>query len=79
MYIMTKIISLTNDVYSKLKKIKGSRSFSQEINELIDKSNTRGDVKSLRKFMGVWSKEEGERLQKQIANDRKNAKSRFFP
>ncbi len=75
---MTKIISLTNNVYEKLKKVKGTRSFSQEIDELIDKADQKGDVKSLREFVGVWSKEKGERLKKEIEISRKNAKPRQF-
>jgi predicted CopG family antitoxin len=78
MYTMTKIISLTNEVYTKLKKLKKNRSFSQEINELIEKSNTKGEVSSFRNFMGTWSKAEAKAFQKQIAQDRKNAKPRYF-
>jgi hypothetical protein len=41
-------------------------------------SSKKGDVKELRKFMGVWSKAEGERFQKEIAKSRKRAVPRFF-
>ena len=75
---MTKIISLTNGVYMKLKKLKKSRSFSQEIDELIEKSRGKGDVKALRNFMGAWSKAEAAAFQKEVATSRKNAKPRVF-
>jgi predicted CopG family antitoxin len=75
---MTKIISLTNEVYMKLKKLKKNRSFSQEINELIEKSSRKGDVKTLRNFLGAWTKEEAATVQKEIAAGRKNAKPRVF-
>lgn len=78
MYTMTKIISLTNEVYAKLKKLKKNRSFSQEINELIEQSNAKGDVRLFRSFMGTWSKAEAKAFQNQIAQDRKNAKPRYF-
>lgn len=75
---MTKIISLTNEVYAKLKRVKKNRSFSQEIDELIEKNNEKGSVKNLRKFMGVWSRAEAAAFQKAIAESRKNAKPRSF-
>lgn len=75
---MTKIISLTNEVYTELKKLKKNKSFSQEIKELIEKSNKKGDIKEILKFHGIWTKEEGRKFQEQIARDRKNAKPRVF-
>jgi len=77
---MTKIISLTNAVYEKLKMMKKGRSFSQEIDQLIESvaSSKMGNMDELFKYAGIVSKEEGAALQKQIAKDRKNAKSRFF-
>lgn len=77
-YIMTKIISLTNEVYEKLKRLKKEKSFSQEINELIERSSAKGDIRELRKFMGTFSRTEAEALQKEIAKSRKNAKPRVF-
>ncbi|MGH2638796.1 MAG: antitoxin VapB family protein [Rhabdochlamydiaceae bacterium] len=77
-YTMTKIISLTNEVYAKLKKLKNGRSFSREIDELIEKSSTKGDVREFRKFMGMWSKADAKAFQKEVAAARKNAKPRYF-
>jgi predicted CopG family antitoxin len=75
---MTKIISLTNEVYEKLKKLKKNMSFSKEIDELIEKSSEKGDVRNLRKFMGVWTKTEATAFQKEVAESRKNARPRSF-
>ncbi len=73
---MTKIISLTDEVYGKLRALKGNRSFSGEIGELIDKASTKGDVKSLRGLLGAWSRTEAAAFQKEISESRKNMKPR---
>ncbi len=75
---MTKIISLTDAVYTKLKGIKKNKSFSREIDELLENSSKKGDVKELMKYFGSWSRAEGERFQKEIAKSRKRALSRSF-
>ncbi len=77
-YIMTKIVSLTNEVYSTLKRMKKNKSFSEEIKELIVRAGTKGDVKELRKFMGVWSKEDAKAFSKEITAARKSSKHRYF-
>ncbi len=78
---MTKTISLTNEVYSKLKKLKklkGGKSFSEEINDLLEKAEPKGDIKSLKKFMGVLSKPEAKAFQREISIARSKAKPRVF-
>lgn len=77
---MTKIISITNSVYEKLKRLKKGRSFSQEIDELVENaaSSKKGDLKELFKYAGILSDEEAEELRKIVAEGRKNAKARVF-
>ncbi len=75
---MTKIISLTDAVYMKLKGLKKNKSFSREIDELLESSSKKGDVKELMKYFGSWSKAEGERFQREIARSRKRAVPRSF-
>ncbi len=77
---MTKIISITNSVYEKLKRLKKGRSFSQEIDELVENaaSSKKGDLKELFKYAGILSAEEAEELRKIVAEGRKNAKARVF-
>ncbi|MGD0729014.1 MAG: antitoxin VapB family protein [Candidatus Micrarchaeaceae archaeon] len=75
---MTKIISLTNEVYDKLKKLKKNKSFSKQINELLERSNLKGDINEILKYSGVWTKEEGKKFQEEISRSRKKAKPRFF-
>ena len=43
-----------------------------------ESSSKKGDIKELMKYSGRWSRAEGERFQKKIAKNRKNAKPRFF-
>ena len=77
---MTKIISITNSVYEKLKRLKKGRSFSQEIDELVENaaSSKKGDLKELFKYAGILSDEEAEELREIVAEGRKNAKARVF-
>ncbi len=77
---MTKIISLTNEVYEKLRKMKNNRSFSNEINDLIESaaSSKKGSLSEVLKYAGTVSKKDAEALRKEVERGRKNAKPRFF-
>lgn len=75
---MTKIISLTNEVYGKLKKLKKNRSFSKQINELIEKAEVKNNVKDLREFLGLWGKAEAKSFLKEIESSRKSTRTRYY-
>ena len=70
---MTKVITISDDVYEKLSKLKGNKSFSQVINELIEYyNNTRkGRVEALDMIFGIISEEEAKELEKEVEEFRK--------
>ena len=77
---MVKIISITNAVYEKLKKrkLKNKKSFSEEIDELMETANKGGDVKLLRNYLGRWNSTYAKELAAKIAADRKKIHPRSF-
>mgnify|MGYP001613688283 FL=1 len=70
---MTKIISISDDAYDELKKLKRDMSFSKIILDLskIKRKN------SIMNFAGIIDKEEGERMLKMIKEERKLKSGRF--
>ncbi len=60
---MPKTISISDDVYEKLVGIKGKRSFSEVIRDLIEK---RGNWELLAIAFGTRSEEEVEKLKKEV-------------
>lgn len=44
---MSKLIAVTDEIYSQLSKMKGKRSFSEELRELIEKEQRRKDISAL--------------------------------
>ena len=60
---MTKTISISDDVYDLLVKIKGKRSFSEVIRDLIKKE---GNLELLLIAFGTRSEKEAEELEKEI-------------
>ncbi len=75
---MVKVISLSNEAYEKLKKIKGERSFSEVVINIVDER--KGSKKGLMNLAGVWSEEseKWEKIKKQIYEDRKKFKLRDY-
>ena len=68
---MTKLVSLSNAVYARLKQMKGKElSFSEVIMSLLEKSKGIGDLKE---FAGAGKddSEELEKFERQIDADRK--------
>ena len=65
-----KTIMIRDDVYRKLNEIKGNKSFSDIIEELIEESLSLRK-KKLKKYFGILSKEEAEELEKEIKEMRK--------
>lgn len=70
---MTKVISISDEAYANLKKIKNERSFSEIIIELTFEKNK----DSLMKFAGILSKEEADKIKKEIYKERKIPSRRF--
>jgi predicted CopG family antitoxin len=70
---MTKIISLSDEAYSELKKIKRNLSFSKLLLELA-KSKRKDD---LFEFAGMLTDEEAGKIKKEIYEDRKIKSRRF--
>ncbi|MEK6908986.1 MAG: antitoxin VapB family protein [Nanoarchaeota archaeon] len=72
---MVKMVSLSNEAYSKLKALKGLKSFSEVIVELV---NTRKKKKSIMDFAGAFkdNSDEWKEIEEKIYSDRKNFKLR---
>ena len=69
---MVKVISLSDEAYTRLKSLKRDLSFSQIVLELIeDKAR-----KSAKDFYGLISKEDGEKWIKEVKRNRQNQKVR---
>ena len=60
---MPKTISISDDVYEKLVRIKGNRSFSEVIRDLIEK---KGNWDVLMIAFGTRNEEEVEKLKREI-------------
>lgn len=65
-----KTIMIRDDVYKKLVEIKGDKSFSEIIEELIEESLTLRRRK-LEKYFGILNGEEAEEMMKEIKEVRK--------
>lgn len=74
MYVfMTKVISISDDAYENLRKLKKEQSFSEIIIELsMEKGRD-----NLMKFAGVLANEEAEKIKKEIYKERKITSRRF--
>ena len=75
---MPKVITISDDVYDKLSKLKGNKSFSQIINELIEyyNKNRKGRVEALDIILGIINEKDAEELEKEVKELRKNFKVR---
>lgn len=73
MHTMVKVISLSEEAYVKLKSIKGERSFSETILDILENKEKKADI--LDSF-GIWAdkKEEAEKFKKIVEEDRKKFK-----
>ena len=67
-----KTITVRDDVYRKLNEIKGNKSFSDIIEELIKESLSLRK-KKLKKYFGILSNEEAEELEREIKEMRKRS------
>jgi predicted CopG family antitoxin len=66
-----KTIMIRDDVYNKLARIKGDKSFSDIIEELIEESISLRR-KKIEKYFGIFKDEEAEELKKEIYEMREN-------
>ena len=72
---MVKVISLSNSAYEKLKALKGEKSFSETVVELVD--NKKFQKRSIMKFCGICKDDDyWENFKKEIRKSRKNVKLR---
>ncbi len=71
---MVKVISLSEEAYRKLKVLKGMKSFSEAVVELIEKKANKNE--NMAEFVGIWKDDANEwkAIEKKIYNDRKKAK-----
>ena len=71
---MVKVISLSEDAYSKLKAIKGGRSFSEVVIEFTSGKKKR----SILEFAGIWAddSEYWKNFEKEVRVSRDKAKLR---
>ncbi len=60
---MVKVISLSDDVYRKLKAIKRNMSFSEIIRNSLESEKKKKDIT---KFCGIWEGEEWGRIIKEL-------------
>jgi len=67
-----KTIMIRDDVYRKLNEIKGNKSFSDIIEELIEESLSLRK-KKLEKYFGILSEEEAKELEREIKEMRKKS------
>ena len=64
---MAKLIAVNEEVYLKLKRLKGSNSFSALLDSLVERKS--GDV---RKYFGVWrNRTDLDKLEAEITANRK--------
>jgi len=66
-----KTIMIRDDVYNKLARIKGNKSFSDIIEELIEESISLRR-KKIEKYFGILKDDEAKELKKEIYEIRKN-------
>lgn len=75
MYIcgkMARQISIADDVYAMLLKMKGSGSFSDAIRGLFGKDRKKSQKKELMKYFGIWKDWKGaEEFERRILEERR--------
>lgn len=68
---MTKVISISDEAYDRLKRLKNEKSFSEIIVELSSKKN------DLMNFAGSLNEKEAEKIKGEIYSERKLPSRRF--
>jgi len=70
---MTKVISISDEAYEELSRMKNGSSFTEVILELSKEKKK----KSIMDFAGMLSEEEGNKMLKKIKEERKIGSRRF--
>lgn len=74
MYVcMTKVISISDEAYDGLKKLKNGFSFSKIIITLVNEKKK----DSIMEFAGSWNNKEALKIKKEIMEERKIKSRRF--
>ena len=71
---MVKVISISDDVYTRLKNIKGEKSFSEVLTDLLN--SEKGNPKLLEKYFRILSHDEADKLEDETNEGRKGSVSR---
>jgi predicted CopG family antitoxin len=71
---MAKVISIDDDVYAKLKELKGTKSFSEIIMEMLN--NKKGNPGILKKYLGILSDEEAKKIEDEGKSSRHTSEPR---
>ena len=72
-----KTIMLSDEAYEKLASIKGKKSFTEVVSELVDEVK-RTKLEDLEEFFGIIGDEEARELHKITKQIRKRAKARIY-
>ncbi|MEK6844581.1 MAG: antitoxin VapB family protein [Nanoarchaeota archaeon] len=74
---MVKVISLSNEAYIRLKTMKGNKSFSDIVVELVEEKRGKRK-KSIMEFVGLWKEDADywENFKKKIRESRNKARLR---
>ena len=78
---MVRVISISDEVYLELSKMKDGKSFTELLKEMINKCETKGDGRKILEFIKSHepiSDEEAERVNKEIVEARKRTTPRNF-
>ena len=70
-----KTLMITDEVYKKLAAVKGERSFSELLDEILADAKNERNIR-LKRFFGVISDREADQMRKNVAEFRRNFKVR---
>ncbi|QKR00765.1 antitoxin [Metallosphaera tengchongensis] len=75
---MPKVITISDEAYEKLVKLKEGRSFSETIIELVQfyNANKRGRKEVLDQMFGVLTEEEAKDMEEEVSKFRKDFRAR---
>ena len=78
---MVRVISISDEVYLELSKMKNGKSFTELLKDMINQCENKGDGKRILEFLKSHepiSEEEAERINKEIDEGRKRTMPRKF-
>ncbi len=70
---MVKVISLSERAYQLLAVRKGKRSFSEVIEEMVAKTEGKGDISRLKRFFGTIDDKTAEAWKREVERGRKES------